>query len=301
LNLNKRKRFAVNQDRIDEALVEEPADVPKSSWVLVGQFFIVPIVIVGLCVGVFLLFGALTHDNRSARDYLNEVRAGKSNRWQSAFELSKRITAAGDESSDPSLARDIAAAFRDSRSDDPRVRQYLALALGRLRNPMAVGPLVEALEDSNADVQLYAAWALGELRDRRAVEPLLTTLGSEDPNLRKMVIFSLGALRDPRAQSALHEALDDKQPDIRWNAALALARLQDRSGLPVLHQMLDRTYLSSLAGVTDEQMAEAMINASRGVALLKDVSARDQLRRIGSSDENLKVRAAALNALKRLP
>jgi HEAT repeat protein len=269
--------------------------------VLVGQFFIVPIVIVALCVGVFLLFGVLTQDSRTARDYLNEVRAGKANRWQSAFELSKRITAKAGNQSDPGLARDIATAFRDSRSDDSRVRQYLALALGHLRNPVAIEPLAEALEDTDGDVRLYSAWALGEIRDARAVEPLLHVLGSEDPNLRKMAIFSLGVLGDARAQPALHAALDDKQPDIRWNAALSLARLRDGSGLPVLHQMLDRTYLSTLPGVTDDQKAEAMINASRGIAILKDASAKESLLRISHTDENLKVRSAALDALKQLP
>jgi hypothetical protein len=41
-----------------------------------------------------------------------------------------------------------------------------------------------------------------------------------------------------------------------------------------------------------------MINAARGVALLKDATARPALEHVGKSDENVRVRGAALEALK---
>ena len=79
----------MEKERVEGAVIEEPEEVPQSTWVLVGQFFVVPVVIVALCVGIFILFGLITGDARNARDYLEEVRAGKGNRrWQAAFELS---------------------------------------------------------------------------------------------------------------------------------------------------------------------------------------------------------------------
>jgi hypothetical protein len=173
--------------------------------------------------------------------------------------------------------------------------------MGYLQDPVAVEPLIEALIDSDVDVRLYAAWSLGELRDPRAVGPLLGMLESSDPTLRKMAVFSLGLLQDHRSRPALEAALNDHHPDIRWNAALALARLGEGTGLPVLHQMLDRTYLDSISGLSADQKNEAMINAARGIALLKDATAKTMLEQVGRSDENLRVRSAALEALKKLP
>ena len=155
----------MEKERVEGAVIEEPEEVPQSTWVLVGQFFVVPVVIVALCVGIFVLFG-ITGDARNARDYLEEVRAGKGNRrWQAAFELSKYLNQEGSKDREPRLAQDISSAFRKAKDDDPRVRQYLALAMGTLRDGVAVEPLVEAFDYISPEVRLYAVWALGEIRD----------------------------------------------------------------------------------------------------------------------------------------
>lgn len=290
------------EDRIEAATVEEPEEVPKSSWVLVGQFFVVPIIIVALCVGIFILFGLITGENRTARDYLEEVRAGKgSRRWQAAFELSKHLSSGARAREDPRLVRDLNAAFRAAKEDDPRVRQYLALAMGRMQDPSSVEPLIHSLGDRDPDTRLYVIWALGELRDVRAVEPLLGMTEDQDPNLRKMVVYSLGMLQDQRALPSLRAALNDRSQDVRWNAALALARLRDPSGVEIIHQMLDRKHLESLPAVSAAQVSEAMINAARAAALLKDSSARSLLEEVRENDQDLKVRGAAIEALKEIP
>jgi hypothetical protein len=54
----------------------------------VVQFFLVPLLVVAVCVGVFFLFSLLTFEHKSPADYLADVRGGAANqRWQSAFEL----------------------------------------------------------------------------------------------------------------------------------------------------------------------------------------------------------------------
>jgi HEAT repeat protein len=289
----------VEEQRIEGAIVEEPEEAPRSSWVLVGQFFLVPIVIVGLCVGIFVLFGLITSETRTARDYLDEIKAGNGNRrWQAAFELSKYLTEKH-RSKDPRLGRDLGALFRSS-TEDSKVRQYLALAIGRLGDATAAEPLMDGLNDSDPDTRLYVAWALGQLHDARAVDPLIRLVEAPDPNLRKMAIYSLGMLADQRAAAPLRGALNDSQQDVRWNSALALARLRDPAGTSVLHQMLDRKHLDSLPGVNENQKSDAIINAARATALLGDATARPLLEEIGSHDKDLKVRSAALDALKQL-
>ena len=56
-------------------------------------------------------------------------------------------------------------AFEGAEADDPRVRRYLTLVLGRLGDPQAVPLLEGALADKDADTRLYAIWALGAVGD----------------------------------------------------------------------------------------------------------------------------------------
>jgi HEAT repeat protein len=57
--------------------------------------------------------------------------------------------------------------------DDPRMRQWAAVALGFCGDPVAVPKLIRALEDPSPLVRNKAALALGELRDPQAIGPLL--------------------------------------------------------------------------------------------------------------------------------
>ena len=94
-----------------------------------------------------------------------------------------------------------------------------------------------------------------------------------------------------------------------WNAALALARLRDRAGLPLLVRMLDRAYLGSRSSVdeagrprlmTEDGKEEAMINALRSIARLRDRAHLRVLRAVRDADPSLKVRAAAREALDQI-
>ena len=53
------------------------------------------------------------------------------------------------------------------------VRQAATMALGELKDPRAVEPLIAALKDSDKNVRWEAANALGEIKDPRSVELLM--------------------------------------------------------------------------------------------------------------------------------
>ncbi len=76
---------------LEDEPIENPAD-EGSDWKVVLQFFIIPLVIIASAAGVFLLFGLLTEESRTASEYLAEVRTGsKTRRYQAAYELSKYL------------------------------------------------------------------------------------------------------------------------------------------------------------------------------------------------------------------
>jgi HEAT repeat protein len=276
------------------------SETPVPTQRLVLQFFLGPLLIVLLCAGIYYLFGVVVFDKKSPSDFLLEIRSGSaSERWQAAFELSRWFASSPPEARDPEFARQLIDLYRDSAHDDPRVRRYLALALGRLGDPAGAAPLLESLQDPDGETRLYAIWSLGALRERSAVEPLVGLLGSDDAGLVKMSAYALGAIGDAGAAPALRELLEHPAAEIRWNAALALARLGDSAGLGVLLAMTDPAQLARVEGLSDYQKSEAMTNALKALHSLGDERARARIRELAQAAPYPEVReaAAALAAL----
>jgi HEAT repeat protein len=292
----------------EAAAPAEPAEGAEPRRVgtpfLVLQFFLFPMAIVAVCVGVFIVFGLIANEGRGARDYLDEIKSGSANRrWQAAFELSKLLQAGKDKAlADPRFVPEVLDVYRNAASDDPRVRRYLTLALGRLHDPRAMPVLAEvASGDSaggDAETQIYAILALGALGDPGALGTLLPLAGSSDPGLRKAVAHALGSLPSDESRAALVRMLSDPMEDVRWNAALSLARRGDAAAAPVLLTMLDRTHMAGVAGLTGEQREDAMLEAVRVARAVPDETLRAALSRLRSSDPSLQVREAAAAALE---
>jgi HEAT repeat protein len=285
-----------------EAAPEEPP-VRQSTPFLVLQFFIFPLSIVAVCVAVFVVFGMIASEGKGARDHLVDVRTGGANRrWQAAFELAKILQAGKDPAlKDPAFTGEVTKVFEEASGDDPRVRRYLALALGRIGDRRAVPALLKAVDDaatdgsrSDPETQVYAVWALGVLGDAQAVPRLAALARSDDAGLRKAAVHALGAFpASEAAREALVTALADPVTDVRWNAAVALARRRDPAAVPVLLGMMDRSELAGVPGLTDEQRAEAMVQAVEAAAVLHDARLDEAIRRLRDSDPDLKVRQAA--------
>jgi HEAT repeat protein len=282
--------------------------VRQSTPFLVLQFFIFPLSIVAVCVTVFVIFGLIASEGKGPRQYLDEVRTGSTNRrWQAAFELTKALQAKRDPAlKDPRFVEEAVRTFSESAGDDPRVRRYLALALGRLGDRRAVPALLKAAQDSAAtgphadpETQIFSVWALGAIGDPDA-EPALAELArSEDPGVRKAAVHALGSLPGEASRAALTSALADGVEDVRWNAAVALARRRDPAAVPVLLEMLDRTHMSAVAGMSEEQRVGTVLQAVEAAGVMPDPRLRAPLEALRDQDASLKVREAARAALAR--
>ena len=295
-----------------EKLVEREA-APRSPLVaapaLAVQFFLIPLAVVAVTVLVYLGFRSLLADDRTPQEYLAEVRyGGWSRQWPAAYELS-RLMADPAVRADRTLGPELVKAFDEAKDGDPRVRRYLALAIGRLDPPLApdaVSGLVKALDDPDPEARISVIWALGSSGDPGVVPRLEPLYGSEDPGIRKMVVYALGALPGDAQAVTLRTALKDDTPDVRWNAAIALARHGSPDGVPVLGQMLDRGYMEQtvkrdLARYDDvDPVSEVMISGLRAVAALNAASLRPTVEALSRDDRSMKVRQAALDALKEM-
>ena len=91
---------------------------------------------------------------------------------------------------------------------------------------------------------------------------------------------------------------------MRWNAAIALARHSDSDGVGVIRQMIDRQYVEHTVtrevrqDEDQDPIADVMISGLRAAAALKDETLRDPITALSQQDRSMKVRAAALEALK---
>ena len=274
---------------------------------LAVQFFLIPLAVVGIAVTVYVGFRSLLVDGRTAQDYLAEVRNGGSDRrWPAAYELS-RLMADPKVRADRTLGPELVKAFEATPDSDPLVKRYLALAIGRLDPPLpakAIEDLTGALDSSDGDTRISAVWALGSSGDAAVVPTLEPLYESPDQGIRKIVVYALGALPGEGQIATLRKALQDAAPDVRWNAAVALARKGNHDGVPVLQQMLDRQYVEQAVTRDVRQdddrdpIADVMISGLRAAATLKDDTLRASVTSLSRQDRSMRVRQAALEALK---
>lgn len=281
--------------------IDDLIEVRKPTSLLIAQFFLFPMIIIAICIGIFLLFGYLTYEQKTAQEYLTDVRTGSELccRWQSAYELSNIISSQKEKLRITNFVDDLVKVYQSSRSGDPRIRRYLALAMGHLGDPRAVPALVEGLADTDIDNQIYDLWALGSIGDSAPVPDIVKKLDAPDPAIRRTAAYVLGSLKDPRAVHDLQIALNDSSEDVRWNAAIALAQLNDASGSELLTKLLDRDYVDKLQGMTAEQKSQLVINAIKCLGILKFQGAKDKILALSQNDPDLAVRDASLEALKK--
>jgi HEAT repeat protein len=295
---------------MDKLIEREPT--PRNTLVaapaLAVQFFLIPLAVVALTGSVYIGFRSLLADDRGPQEYLAEIRnGGSSRRWPAAYELS-RLMSDPKVRADKALAPALVKAFQES-TGDVQVRRYLALAIGRLDPPLppdAIADLTHALDDPDSETRISVIWALGSSGDPAVVPRLVSLYAAPDSDggIRKMVVYALGALPGRAQELTLRTALQDDVADVRWNAAVALARHGSHDGVPVIRQMLDRQYVEQAVkrdvrpDEDQDPIADVMISGLRAAASLKDDTLRSSVETLSQQDRSMKVRQAAMEALK---
>ena len=278
----------------------------KAAPALAVQFFLIPLAVVGMVTLVYGGFRMLLSSERTPQELLSDVRVGgRERRWPAAYELSRLLSNPETETQFPGLGTDIVQAFSQSDGDDPRVRRYLALAVGRLNNPpaAAVGELLASLEDPDTETRITVIWALASLGDSTTVNEIGQMYQSEDSGVRKMAVYALGILSPDGRDATLRTALEDSVADVQWNAAVALARHGNREGMMVIGRMLDRAYVERMvtriptSDANIDPVSEVIVSGLEAAAALRASELRSSIEALSESDVNLRVREVALKAL----
>ncbi|MEO0079464.1 MAG: HEAT repeat domain-containing protein, partial [candidate division WOR-3 bacterium] len=121
---------------------------------------------------------------------------------------------------------------------DPKVRESIARALGRMGTERATKPLLELLRDLNPAVRIAAAQGLAELADPQAVDGLMDELADDNPEVRKAAIDALGRIGDRRAAPVLTQIMiDDPRSEVRLAAQDALRRISSKMVAPLVRAL----------------------------------------------------------------
>ena len=318
----------------DDAL--PPVEPPSAGFLV--QLFLVPAIIVGIIVCVWVAFHWLAQLGNDPQAAVRSLRRNTEGRWQSALNLANDLRGPGGAKlkADEALAGELASILADevksgrpvggghSAEQSRTLCVYLCRALGEFAVPEAAPPLVaraettEQTEIARAAVEALAVLATnlaaagGSFADAPAVSAAVTgATRSNDPGLRSSAAFTLGVVGGEAARGRLEELCGDVEDDVRANAALGLARLGDPAAYDTLAEMLALPDVATRPGDDESQAARykramVVVNAIKGVGLLVDDTGDAPPGRIVSALEGLRedaipdVRQGAAAVLRRI-
>jgi HEAT repeat protein len=252
-----------------------PVEAPSASFVI--QLFVIPAVVVGVVIVVWLLFGKLAGGERDAMEYVQQLRRPSAN-WRSAFELASLIRNDVRLAQDPRLLGELTDLLDSElkENENPQLTQYVALCLGafqtleaKLADGRSVDPLdvlARALEPRyGSQIQIAAVASLakqasrldGQLDHPRAIAALEQAASGGDAELRQIAAYALGFFGGDDSARVLRERLtSDEDRYVRYNAAIALGRRGDMAALGTLREMLSTANLEQvvqIASATEKQ------------------------------------------------
>lgn len=243
---------------------------------LVGSL-VVPIAII--LVGAAIIFGVtkMLSTERSYKDLVREMHSKTfGNRWIAAYELSKLISTEQIPQADIAwLVENLSDIYH--QTTDERTKEFLVVAAGALKSPLATSLIEDALDSKNSSIQFHAIVALGNLprEGARAWQVrVLNFLKSEDDALKQAAILTLATHRIEAATNPIESLLNDTSSGIRYAAATALVYFQKSTALPTLKEVLElsdptestETTSTPSRGFNSEQIANLKLNIVRALA-----------------------------------
>ena len=246
-----------------------PQIEPPSAGFLL-QLFIIPMIIVGIIVMVWLMFSWLAHMGSNPRELVRDLKKPNEASWQRALTLADLLRNPAHEElkSDVAMASELAAVL-DSQLDQEsfdetsiRLRMFLCRALGEFKVPEALSPILRAAtlerNPSELDVRRTALEAVAVYannnpgaslsEDKACMDALIAASRERSEvaaekdaraDLRSTAAYVLGVIGGDAALERLVILLDDPYTNARYNAATGLCRHGDTRAIPVLSEMLD--------------------------------------------------------------
>jgi len=268
-------------------------------YTLYYAFFLIPLIITIFGVMFFFMFKVLTYETSAPEDYLTDIQIGSATkRWQAAFELSKLLSNPEMVPTDEGFKNKMISIYEHSIHDNPMVRTYMALAMGRTGQQEYGPTLMNGMHDKDKGSRLAAIKALGLLSYAPAVNGIQEFADEKYSNAERLAAtIALGNMGDKSLIPILQKLLDDEEPNIRWDAAIALAKLEDSSGVQVIVNLLDRSYFDHFTEVDEEEEVQAIMIAIQVSSQFPSNLFVTNLLILAAFDKNMLIRDFAIKTL----
>ena len=268
-------------------------------YTLYYAFFLIPLIITIFGVMFFFMFKVLTYETSVPEDYLTDIQIGSATkRWQAAFELSKLLSHPEIVPTDEDFKNKMISIYEHSIHDNPTVRTYMALAMGRTGQQEYGPTLMNGMNDKDKGSRLAAIKALGLLAYAPAVNGIQEFADEKYSNAERLAAtIALGNMGDKSLIPILQKLLDDEEPNIRWDAAIALAKLEDSSGVEVIVNLLDRSYFDHFTEVDEEEEVQAIMIAIQVSSQFPSNLFVTNLLKLAAFDKNMQIRDLAIKTL----
>jgi HEAT repeat protein len=268
-------------------------------YTLYYAFFLIPLMVTIFGVMFFFMFKVLTYETSVPEDYLTDIQIGSATkRWQAAFELSKLLSHPEIVPTDEDFKNKMISIYEHSIHDDPMVRTYMALAMGRTGQQKYGPTLMNGMNDKDRGSRLAAIKALGLLAYAPAVNGIQKFADEKYSNAERLAAtIALGNIGEKSIIPILQKLLDDEEPNIRWDAAIALAKLEDSSGLQIIVNLLDRSYFKHFTEVDEEEEVQAILVAIQVSSQFPSNLFVTNLLKLAAFDKNMQIRDLAIKTL----
>ena len=268
-------------------------------YTLYYAFFLIPLIITIFGVMFFFMFKVLTYETSSPQDYLTDIQIGSATkRWQAAYELSKLLSNPEMLPNDEGFKNKMVSIYQHAIHDDPMVRMYMALAMGRTGQQDYGSILMDGLNDKDKGSRLAAIKALGLLVYVPAVPEIQEFTGEKYSSEERLAAtIALGSMGDKSIIPILQKLLEDEEPNIRWDAAIALSKLENTSGIQVIVNLLDRSYFDHFTEVDEEEEAQAILVAIQVSSQFPSKLFVNNLLKLATFDKNMQIRNLAIKTL----
>ena len=268
-------------------------------YALFYSFFLIPLMITIFGVLFFFLFKMLTYEKQDPYHLLNNIKSGSlTKRWQSAYELSNLFTDHSKIPVDMLFINQMITMYEKSIHDDPKVRTYLALAMGQTKNPTFGEVLIDKFEDNDLDNKIAAIKSLGEIKYKSAV-PLINNIVSDEKNqrLRLAAVIALGEIKDDSSVDVLVDALEDEEPNLRWDAAISLVKLGSNKGYKVIEKLITREYYTNFPNVDELEINKTMLTVLALISQFPDKEFENELVYLSENEKNIKIKEFSMRIL----
>lgn len=262
----------------------------------------VPIAIV--LVGALIIFGVtkMLSSGKDHRDLVEEMNSKTfGNRWVAAYELSKFLAAQKIPKEDmPWVIENLANVYKESV--DPRTRNFIVLALGSLKNPLALPTLNLALQDQDPQVKFNSIVSLGNMaKDSQINWEKIdeAMLQNDDPGLKQVALLAAASHDRPNVENRAQSFLNSPEKMVKYAASIVLIRFKNVLAIPVLKEILSLRYdISGMGNLNGAQVEALKMNVLENLERSKWSELSGLVHQVEQDDTNVRVGTKAKQVLK---